>query len=66
MIREGEKEVTLRYLRKHPRLITVSHYSDGVFTMHCSPAHRQPSTNLGTQYSSGTGEKHQALFAISA
>ncbi|KAG0134671.1 ANTH domain-containing protein [Tuber indicum] len=28
MIREGEREVTLRYLRKHPRLITVSHYSD--------------------------------------
>lgn len=28
MIREGEQEVTLRYLRKHPRLITVSHYSD--------------------------------------
>ncbi|CUS12464.1 unnamed protein product [Tuber aestivum] len=28
MMREGEREVTLRYLRKHPRLITVSHYSD--------------------------------------
>ncbi|KAF8453124.1 ANTH domain-containing protein [Terfezia claveryi] len=28
MIREGEKDVTLKYLRKNPRMITVSHYTD--------------------------------------
>ncbi|KAL7272183.1 hypothetical protein RUND412_005010 [Rhizina undulata] len=28
MIREGEREVTLRYLRRHPRSIAVSTYSD--------------------------------------
>ncbi|RVD86235.1 uncharacterized protein DFL_004522 [Arthrobotrys flagrans] len=28
MIREGEQEVTLRYLRKHPRLVAISNYSD--------------------------------------
>ncbi|EPS42078.1 hypothetical protein H072_3871 [Dactylellina haptotyla CBS 200.50] len=29
MIREGEQDVTLRYLRKHPRLVAISNYSDG-------------------------------------
>lgn len=29
MIREGEKDVTLKYLRKNPRTIAVSHYTDG-------------------------------------
>ncbi|KAK6527179.1 hypothetical protein TWF281_010372 [Arthrobotrys megalospora] len=28
MIREGEQDVTLRYLRKHPRLVAISNYSD--------------------------------------
>ncbi|KAA8901914.1 ANTH domain-containing protein [Sphaerosporella brunnea] len=28
MMREGERDVTLRYLRRNPRLITLSHYSD--------------------------------------
>ncbi|KAI5858421.1 ANTH domain-containing protein [Tricharina praecox] len=28
MMREGEKDVTLRYLRRNPRLIALSHYSD--------------------------------------
>ena len=29
MIREGEKDVTLKYLRKNPRILAVSHYTDG-------------------------------------
>ncbi|KAF8471706.1 ANTH domain-containing protein [Kalaharituber pfeilii] len=29
MIREGEKDVTLKYLRKNPRLIAISNYTDG-------------------------------------
>ncbi|KAF8243008.1 ANTH-domain-containing protein, partial [Wilcoxina mikolae CBS 423.85] len=29
MMREGEKDVTLRYLRRNPRVIALSHYSDG-------------------------------------
>lgn len=28
MIREGEKELTLRYLRRNPRIIALTHYSD--------------------------------------
>ena len=31
MIREGEQDVTLRYLRKHPRLVAISNYSDGIY-----------------------------------
>ncbi|KAI5803768.1 ANTH domain-containing protein [Geopyxis carbonaria] len=29
MIREGEKDVTLRYLRRNPRMISLIHYSEG-------------------------------------
>lgn len=36
MIREGEKDVTLRYLRKNPRVLAVSNYTDGEYTYYAS------------------------------
>ncbi|RPA83423.1 ANTH-domain-containing protein [Ascobolus immersus RN42] len=38
MMREGEHDVTLNYVRKHPRTIAISSYSDGA-----SPLQRRPS-----------------------
>ena len=29
MIREGEPEVTLRYMKRNPRIVSLSHYADG-------------------------------------
>lgn len=31
MMREGAKDVTLRFLRKSPRTIALSHYSEGMY-----------------------------------
>ena len=59
MVREGEKEVTLRYLRRNPRLIAFSHYSDGEWARALAGR-----LTLIEYDSPDTGQEHTELFEL--
>lgn len=81
MIREGDEDVTLKYLRKNPRTIAFSHYTDGSSSVSIPwpqwyPAQRLPrvaslfsSAERGWprcgSNSTGTRTKYTTLFSIS-
>lgn len=62
MIREGEHNVTLVYLRKHPRLIAISNYSDGQDSPRRSSSFRRFTNRRIAAQQHGGNIKHYANY----